>query len=441
MSPRRGLIPVWIAALLAIGCGRERLDRIVLITLDTVRQDALLDDEADARMPAVRALFDRATTFHGYHSVSASTQPSHATFLTGLQPWEHGVTGNGMVLSADLVTLPELLVEAGWTTGAVVASFPVSSGLGFSQGFEVFDDDFDRGRTGKAWQDLTSGEPQPLYRLAPDVETAVSDLRFGKNRPQFLWIHFFDAHAPYGDASGGDERNPAHVYERVRENLGGVEEGIREARSLYDDDLRQMDRTLAGMISSFLEDPVFRTSILLVSDHGESFGEDGSLAHGRRLTPSQIRVPLVIWSEEIAAGRREEAAGSMDVAATLAAWADVRLPETGGRDLSRGPAGRNPTVFGARRTYEQPYQDLRLDGSVVTIPTHPLYFGVVDGRLVRGTGTGILEADREGLSPAATEWLRARFAAFENRRLAGRSPDAALAPEELENLEALGYVP
>jgi len=74
-------------------------------------------------------VFDRA------FAQETNTNPSHATMFTGLHPWGHGVTGNTTVMSEDNVTISEILKKFGFSTNAVVASFPLHTQFRFNQGF------------------------------------------------------------------------------------------------------------------------------------------------------------------------------------------------------------------------------------------------------------------------------------------------------------------
>ena len=140
-----GLAPVFS------GCAgeapRDRV-RVVLITFDTLRYDHLPvvgDDFRDWPYAMRRTLdfVDGGVVFENAYSTTSTTQPTHATMFTGLQPWVHGVTRNGVVLDESHVTLAEELRAAGFETHAIVASFPLHEMFGYAQGFDTFDDDFD----------------------------------------------------------------------------------------------------------------------------------------------------------------------------------------------------------------------------------------------------------------------------------------------------------
>ena len=89
-----------------------------------------------------------------HYASSGTTQPTHASLLTGLHPWQHGLTRNGQALGAELRTVAEVFSAGGYRTGAVIASFPLHESFGFGQGFEVFDDDFESkvGRSGRVYR-------------------------------------------------------------------------------------------------------------------------------------------------------------------------------------------------------------------------------------------------------------------------------------------------
>ena len=147
------LIP--LLALLACGGEPPRAEgpparRLVLITVDTLRADAI-EGERPA-MPRLAARADAAARFVDSWTSTSTTQPTHASLFPGKHPWEHGVVRNGMPLAPEQLTLAEQLGEAGWQTSAVVASFPLARRYGLDQGFEVYVDEFTRGDK-QTWND------------------------------------------------------------------------------------------------------------------------------------------------------------------------------------------------------------------------------------------------------------------------------------------------
>ena len=100
------------------------LPDVVLITLDTTRADRLGSYGYPlARTDTLDALAAGGRRFARAYSPLPLTIPSHATMFTGQYPPEHGIRSNSdQVLEPESVTLAERLREAGYRTGASVAS-------------------------------------------------------------------------------------------------------------------------------------------------------------------------------------------------------------------------------------------------------------------------------------------------------------------------------
>ncbi|MGQ0553908.1 MAG: sulfatase [Planctomycetota bacterium] len=383
-----------IAALLVVtGCGAEEPSappvRIVLVTLDTLRYDAVFGPRAC--MPTLAALAARGTVFHQAYSATSTTQPSHASLFTGLHPWEHGVTRNSLVLAEDFTTLAERLSAAGFATAGVAASLPMHSRFGWAQGFQHYDDHFNEVRAGqREWADVAvPGEP--FSSFGEDVTArGLAALAALRGDRQFLWVHYFDAHAPYGD-TGDTIVNMSQLVTAARYQAPELPALITEARRLYEADARAMDAALGRLLAQVeAEAGRFETHIVVTADHGESLGDDGSFGHGKSVNRQQVHVPLIVFSPRLPAGAREDASASVDIADTLLALAgQPPLPGSRGRSLLRPlPAEASPPIVGMRRIYEEPTDDVLADGRVVPVQG-PMFFIVRDGQLHHGDATSL----------------------------------------------------
>ncbi len=437
-----------VAAVLtsALGCDppSRQGQRLVLITLDTLRYDSFAGaPDRPSTMPHLRRWAEQATVFERFFAATSATQPSHASMFTGLQPWEHGVTGNRLLLADHHVTVAERLREAGFATAAVVASFPVSERFGLAQGFEHYRDDFVKGLVPRH---LVEGDSDVAFYSLADVITdrALAQLDATTSHRQFFWFHYFDPHGPYGDTAGGSTIQPREVIQLARAGKETAE-AVDRAHRLYDADVAFLDAALSRLFERLDEDAAeLETHVVVTADHGESFGEDGSIAHGRRLIPSELHVPCLIRSPRLAAGQRRDVAGSIDVAATLLALAGLeedpgRARPLRGRDMSRpNPRAR---AFGMRRTWERPHRDVRLDGTVHLLEVDDHLFFMVDeeGEIFRGNSEQLLAPERTALPDEEAHKMRRLFAAFEQRlgKNAAQSDDD---PEVEEALRSLGYV-
>ena len=184
------LLPLVIAGCL-VSCAKpsqgEGPIRLVLITLDTLRADSVRGSMGEeAEMPAVQTLAERGLLFDRAFSSTSSTQPTHASLFTGLHPWQHGVTRNGMVLGEEQHTLAEWLKESGFATSAIVASFPLHRTFGYDQGFDRFDDKFARRLQNRDEWRGQEVEGKAFYVLAKSVtDRAIAEIDRASTSKQF----------------------------------------------------------------------------------------------------------------------------------------------------------------------------------------------------------------------------------------------------------------
>lgn len=159
------------------------------------------------------------------------------------------------------------------------------------------------------------------------------------------------------------------------------------------------------------------------------------MGHGKRLIRAQVQVPLVLVSPRVPAGRRSDAAGSLDVPTTILSFAGLEgLPRTSGRDLTlteHEPRG----LFGMRRTFVEPFHEIRTNGEVVEV-FDPKFYCVRDDVLHIGDGDEIVVENGDELSPERD--LLPVFTAFE-AELDGLDIEELMDPETLKTLEAMGY--
>ncbi len=412
----------WLFLLVFAACADpEKPKRVVLITLDTLRADALEGRAGEpGKMPRLADRARGGALFPRHYAASSTTQPTHASLLTGLHPWQHGVSRNGMVLDAGHETLAERFAAAGFATAAIVASFPLHQRFGFDQGFDHYEDRFERGRMAE-WSGAPTdnGRFHSLGRSVTDRALAVLD--GAGEGPQFFWFHYFDPHEPYGDTRKGERVRLQQVFDAAPSDPERAAALLARARELYDVDVERLDAELERLLSRLDVDMSrFETHVLLVSDHGESFGEAGALGHGTRLDEIQVRVPCVLLSPLAPSVNSVLPNGSVDVHGLLLALGGL------------APLSEPRAVFGMRRTYESPTAEPRLDGKRVILPD-PWFFRVVDGELVVGNSETL-----SGIAGSSAEETQRFFAAF-TEELAGRSVDEIVDEETQRALEALGY--
>jgi choline-sulfatase len=319
-----------VAGVAWVSCGsravsiEHRADQnILLITIDTLRADALGSYGGQARTPNLDQLAAEGIRFDFAHAHAVLTRPSHASILTGLYPYEHGVRDHsGYRLKAGTPTVATVLKQHGFATGAFVGGVPVEKRFGLGDGFDVYDDRF--GRTGNN-SDFSLAERPAGEVIAPALEW----IRAQHGR-WFAWVHLFDPHAPYAPPPPFDREYVRKPY------LGEV--------AYVDQALRPLLDTVRGSSRP--------TLVLVTSDHGEGLGDHGELTHGLFAYESTLHVPLILaqFSNRKSRGTVSDVpVRHIDVVPTLLDAVDVQVPRgLQGRSLlpdRRPPAAKDVSSY------------------------------------------------------------------------------------------------
>jgi arylsulfatase A-like enzyme/tetratricopeptide (TPR) repeat protein len=240
---------------------------ILLVTLDTTRADAVGPEAAGVSTPAFNALASRGRQFRQAYATVPETLPSHASMMTGLYAAGHGVHENARSLGAGHTVAAEQLQRAGYRTAAFVSSFILSRRFGLARGFETYDDEMTAGRAERAALETT--------------ERALAHLAAAGPGPLFLWVHYFDPHAPY---------EPPEPFR------------TKYARSPYLGEVAAMDEQLGRLLRAYEERVSGPRAIIVAGDHGEGLGDHGESLHGNLLYQSTMHVPLVLVGPGVAPG-------------------------------------------------------------------------------------------------------------------------------------------
>jgi len=336
---------------------------VLLVTLDTLRPDRLhCYGNPRIATPTLDRLAREGTLFERAYSPIPSTLPSHCSIMTGTYPGRHGVHDNGVYfLEDEAVTLAERLREAGHATAAFVAAFVLDAQFNLSQGFDTYDDDMDLPLTRgtEAPEGLDEGrrrwfvQAASSYQRRGEVVTrrALDWLGEQSNQPFFLWVHYFDAHQPYQapepfstlydpDYDGpmdGDAITWWGVFNELQDRArrsGEPERSELEARinrdhghmvARYDGEVSYLDAQLGRLLSGLQElGRLQNTLVVVVGDHGESFGEHRVQLweHNATVFDDALHVPMLLRRPDgVGAGRR--VAGlvrTIDVAPTVLDW-------------------------------------------------------------------------------------------------------------------------
>lgn len=316
---------VLLCLMLGLGaCGPPAPQNLVLVSLDTTRQDHLSTyGYPRPTSPNLDRIATDGIVFESAVAQWTATSASHASMFTALYPHAHRVGTELSKLSKDTHTLAEILEAAGFRTGAFVSGFTLRGRLagGLQRGFEVYESKFDGSRRdGAKTLDLAL---EWLAAIGPDE-------RF------FLFLHLFDAHGPYGgdrrfleefrSAERGRVLELLPKYQRQEDEEGNTLRHLNDYVDLYDAGLRYQDELLGRLMETVAAE---RTLVVVLADHGETLGERGerlNLTHSSSVFDEQIRIPFVLQAPGLDAGRFQEVVETVDVLPTALELLEISLP-------------------------------------------------------------------------------------------------------------------
>jgi len=316
--------------------GPEPAPSVVLISLDTLRADALgVYGAAEGSTPVLDGLAAEGVQFVHAYSPSVWTVPSHEALLTGRHPYGFGEFDDGGRVrqathpaAADAPSLAGLLRDAGYLTAAFTGGGWVDARVGtsnrrsFAHGFDTY--------YGYQRPPQAIGVCQADRLDGANVFGGARDwLRARGAAPFLLFVHTYQPHdrCPFGAArklGGGryrwdDQRRP---------------DGKRQLEVLYEELVAGTDRLVGELLDELASlGRADDTLVVVTSDHGELFGEHGDDGHGAGRMPYEAltRVPLLLrFPGRLPAGTRISTPASVtSVGGTILALLglDAALPE------------------------------------------------------------------------------------------------------------------
>ena len=299
---------------------------VLLVTIDTLRADALGSYGGRAATPNLDRLASEGIRFTFAHAHAVVTLPSHTSIMTGRYPYEHGVRDNaGFRLDDGAETLAEVASRAGFATGAFVGAFPLDRQFGLAQGFDVYDD--------VGGREAAQGDFAFTERRAEEVVAAARQWIDAQDGRWLAWVHVFDPHAGYAPPPPFDSRYAGNGY------AGEV---------------AYVDHALGPLLDAARRGPR-PTTVIVTADHGEGLGEHNEMTHGTFAYEGTLRVPLILaqlWPGSQTAGNgavRDAPVRHVDILPTVTALLQLPNPErlAGASLLVDDGAVERPSYFEA----------------------------------------------------------------------------------------------
>ena len=373
---------------------------VLFIIVDDLTTTLGCYGDPDAHTPHMDALATRGVRFDRAYTQFALCNPSRGSFLTGCYPERTRVfdlTTSLRVGLPDVVTLPQLFKNAGYTAGRIGKVFHVpdpQTRLDVELGAPLHKDGkiLDEAKLAERSEGDLSDPPRKsanegnLYNRCyapsphPDcdftdyqiADEAIQTLESFRDKPFFLAVGFIRPHTPYVAPRRFFELlDPKKIqmpvfYQPDGEDLAHIPKAAlrpnnnvfrfqspspseaSEARRAYHASTAWVDsqvgRVLAKLKELHLDE---NTIVLLTGDHGYQLGEHGLWAK-QTLFEEGTRVPLIIAAPGVKPGVSAGLVEHVDIYPTLAGLTGLAVPKdvqgTTLQPLLVNPAGKGKTV-------------------------------------------------------------------------------------------------
>lgn len=393
----------------------DRPRTVLLVTLDTFRTDRIgVYGGKEPVTPNLDALAARGVRFERCLSVAPITLPAHASMLSGVDPIQHGLRVNDLgEFPKGLPLLQVAMKSAGYATGAFVSAAVLDRRYGLARGFDRYDD--------RRGEEFELGRNQRRGRTT--VNAALAYLKELADRPAFLWVHLFDAHAPYqAPAEYATKHADPYLAEMayVDACLGDLLAGLRAAGRLDD------------------------ALVAVIADHGEGLGDHGESTHTIFVYDTTIHVPFVLAGKTLPAGRSIAGTTSaISVAPTLLELCGIAIPSgmyapslagaARGADLPKDSHARFESQATEHYYGFAPLSGIEKEGGKLIVAPRPEFYRPLADP---GETTNLFERERK-----VADAHKRDLDALERERTVERPKPASPSEAQLREIRQLGYTP
>lgn len=347
---------------------------VLLLVVDSLRACSLgTAGPGVPRTPFFARLATETVAFRRAHATECWTLPTHLSMFTGLLPSEHGAHFRSMAFRGGTPTLAERFAARGYHTEVVTRNSLFDGTVpGATRGFEANH----RILADLRWPDplgvlLAVSKPRvrrlirtsgfftllqrdqraflgTLARMIVPADHLVLEYALSRmselrrnGRPFFFFLNLYDVHAPYPPRAHSPLRSFAtldgwienFMLPRLSTQLGShayLREGFafsRRGRAILLDRYHRAVELMDGKVERFwsaargaglLDD----TCVVVVSDHGEAFGEHDLWFHDASVYQTHLGVPLWIHHPDHPPALVDDVVSTRELYGLLAAVAD-----------------------------------------------------------------------------------------------------------------------
>lgn len=254
---------------------RDRDDlNVLFVVIDTLRSDRLSAYGYErGTSPTLDYLSQTGVRFDQHRAQSSWTKSSMASLWTGLYPIRTDVLRHTDAVPEVAVLPAEIFQEAGFVTGGIWRNGWVAPNFGFSQGFDIYQSPAGQQAPASMRSEAKAGRID-----GTDIDlvfTATEFMRSNMDERWLLYLHFMDVHQ--------------YISTEETAVFGSTYSDI------YDNSILWTDSQFGEIIMELYRlGLASKTLIVVVSDHGEAFGEHGAEGHARDLFSEVTRTPFIL---------------------------------------------------------------------------------------------------------------------------------------------------
>lgn len=291
-------------SLLATACScldAEQRPNIVIVIADDVSWDDFgCTGNPDVQTPNIDRLASEGIRFNSVYLTTSSCSPTRNSIMLGRYPHNTGAAELHTEPPDELVSLPEVLKEAGYYCAA---AGKYHMGEGVKRGLDAVYDAGHNGGEGRWTEALQARD---------------------KSKPFFMWFAALDAHRAWGQ----NEFSGTHDPEKISPMFYFADmPGTRKELAAYYDEIKRLDHYVGLVVDELKGQGVYsNTLILVMADNGRPF------PHGKtRLNDRGVKTPFIAhWPQQLREKPVESDAllSVIDIAPTLLELAGVEAIES-----------------------------------------------------------------------------------------------------------------
>ncbi|TMD63747.1 MAG: sulfatase [Chloroflexi bacterium] len=308
------------------------LPNIVIVAIDSLRADHLgCYGYSRATSPAIDALATESIVFDSAFASGIPTMPSFTTLCTGLHPYRHGIVAHigKRRLSERILLLPQMAKQRGYVTAACDNLVVQGEGSGswFARGYDYY--------SGFVYKPFSDQSSKLTDRALGFIQGYAGLPAPQTGSPLFLFLHYWDPHSPYRPLppydtmhyeSSSGPMDMGHVR-RIHPEYYDAFLGDMKLRrpddyayvvAQYDGEISQVDVEVGRIVGALKAQGSWDNTIfVLMSDHGECFGEGKLYFDHHGLYDAVTRIALMLRVPGMVARRVDALVSIEDILPTL----------------------------------------------------------------------------------------------------------------------------